>query len=136
MDESLRQIPEEASIEKAPSNIIEIVPEEEQKIPFHQQRMPAYQGKQFTEEELDSALYDMDPWITFERFDNDEALIADAAEAINSGKVISWFQGRSEFGQRALGSRSVHVRSKHFAFNFIPYVCTVCIHNPVYCVCF
>eukprot|EP01035_Chromulina_nebulosa_P027308 gene27308-35887_t len=111
VDESLKQskmeIPENAGVGKSSSNIIEISPEVEQKIPFHQQRMSAYQGKQFTVEELDTALYDMDPWITFERFDSDEELIADAAEALNSGKVISWFQGRSEFGQRALGSRSI-----------------------------
>ena len=111
-------IPEKANTEKSPSNIIEIVSEEEQKIPFHQQRMPAYQGKQFTEEELDTALYEMDPWITFERFDTEEALIADAAEAINTGKVISWFQGRSEFGQRALGSRLVHFYGNISCWNY------------------
>ena len=30
-----------------------------------------------------------------------------AAELIAAGKVIAWFQGRMEFGQRALGSRSI-----------------------------
>jgi len=29
------------------------------------------------------------------------------AEMINEGKVIGWFQGRMEFGPRALGSRSI-----------------------------
>jgi carbamoyltransferase len=29
------------------------------------------------------------------------------AEALSSGKVVGWFQGKSEFGPRALGSRSI-----------------------------
>ena len=34
------------------------------------------------------------PWIT-------------AAELLNKGKIIGWYQGRAEFGQRALGNRSI-----------------------------
>ncbi|MBK8659450.1 MAG: hypothetical protein IPN22_11425 [Bacteroidetes bacterium] len=30
-----------------------------------------------------------------------------AAELIAQGKVIGWFQGRMEFGPRALGNRSI-----------------------------
>ncbi|HMK38564.1 MAG TPA: carbamoyltransferase N-terminal domain-containing protein, partial [Bacteroidota bacterium] len=36
-----------------------------------------------------------------------EALIDEVAELIDSGKVIGWFQGRMEFGPRALGARSI-----------------------------
>jgi carbamoyltransferase len=32
---------------------------------------------------------------------------ADAAELIAAGKIIGWFQGRMEFGPRALGARSI-----------------------------
>lgn len=32
---------------------------------------------------------------------------ADAAELIASGRIVGWFQGGSEFGQRALGNRSI-----------------------------
>jgi carbamoyltransferase len=32
---------------------------------------------------------------------------ADAAKVLADGKVIGWFQGRSEFGPRALGNRSI-----------------------------
>jgi hypothetical protein len=38
---------------------------------------------------------------------DEDALIETAAETIADGRVIAWFQGRSEFGQRALGSRSL-----------------------------
>ncbi|CAM9592708.1 unnamed protein product, partial [Discosporangium mesarthrocarpum] len=31
----------------------------------------------------------------------------EVAEAISKGEVVAWFQGRSEFGPRALGSRSI-----------------------------
>lgn len=42
-----------------------------------------------------------------QRLDDELALIEDAATSLDEGKVIAWFQGRSEFGQRALGSRSI-----------------------------
>jgi carbamoyltransferase len=37
----------------------------------------------------------------------DEALVDAAAQALASEKVVGWFQGRMEFGPRALGGRSV-----------------------------
>jgi carbamoyltransferase len=43
----------------------------------------------------------------FERFDSDEALCNHVAGLIADGKVVGWFQGRMEFGPRALGSRSI-----------------------------
>ncbi len=38
---------------------------------------------------------------------NYQELIAKSAELLNQGKIIGWFQGRAEFGPRALGSRSI-----------------------------
>lgn len=38
---------------------------------------------------------------------NDEDLLIEVAKKINEGKVIGWFQGRMEFGPRALGNRSI-----------------------------
>ncbi|MBM4024834.1 MAG: carbamoyltransferase [Planctomycetes bacterium] len=38
---------------------------------------------------------------------DETALLAKVAELIEGGKVIGWFQGRMEFGPRALGSRSI-----------------------------
>ncbi|MGH9347565.1 MAG: carbamoyltransferase family protein [Vicinamibacterales bacterium] len=35
------------------------------------------------------------------------ALIAKSAELLSEGKIIGWFQGRMEFGPRALGARSI-----------------------------
>jgi carbamoyltransferase len=39
--------------------------------------------------------------------ENEEQLVIKVADLINEGKVIGWFQGRMEFGPRALGSRSI-----------------------------
>lgn len=38
---------------------------------------------------------------------NDDELCTKTAELINDGKVIGWYQGRMEFGPRALGNRSI-----------------------------
>ncbi|MGH7769053.1 MAG: carbamoyltransferase family protein [Candidatus Binatia bacterium] len=40
-------------------------------------------------------------------FLNDEALFRRVAEDLAAGKVVGWFQGRMEFGPRALGGRSI-----------------------------
>ena len=37
----------------------------------------------------------------------DDELVAETAEALADGKAIGWFQGRMEFGPRALGARSI-----------------------------
>ncbi len=37
----------------------------------------------------------------------DDALIDTAAEALAGGQAVGWFQGRMEFGPRALGNRSI-----------------------------
>ncbi|MFN8448128.1 MAG: carbamoyltransferase C-terminal domain-containing protein [Anaerolineae bacterium] len=38
---------------------------------------------------------------------DDDALVARAAELVSDGSVLGWFQGRMEWGPRALGSRSI-----------------------------
>jgi carbamoyltransferase len=41
------------------------------------------------------------------RFERTEELVAWTAEQIASGRVVGWFQGRMEWGARALGNRSI-----------------------------
>ncbi len=43
----------------------------------------------------------------YQRFDDIERLLDRATDTILKGKVIGWFQGRFEWGPRALGSRSI-----------------------------
>jgi carbamoyltransferase len=40
-------------------------------------------------------------------FDQEGDLLERVAEAISEGKVVGWFQGRMEYGPRALGARSI-----------------------------
>lgn len=44
-------------------------------------------------------------------------LIENAAQAIHDGRVVGWFQGRMEFGPRALGNRSMLARPTEARIN-------------------
>ena len=46
------------------------------------------------------------PGISYFKLD-DKHIIDKAAEFIAAGKIVAWFQGRMEFGARALGNRSI-----------------------------
>jgi carbamoyltransferase len=43
----------------------------------------------------------------YERIDEEATLIGRVVERLQEGKVVGWFQGRSEWGPRALGNRSI-----------------------------
>ena len=64
----------------------------------------AYNGPQYTDEEYAAALDAAG--LSFTRLDDDE-LFPLVAERIAAGDVVGWFQGRMEFGPRALGNRSI-----------------------------
>jgi carbamoyltransferase len=64
----------------------------------------AYTGPEYSDEEL-AAAFD-DAGLDARRLDDDE-LFAAVAERIAAGDVVGWFQGRMEFGPRALGHRSI-----------------------------
>lgn len=64
----------------------------------------SYLGPEFSPEEIQSYL-DSNK-IPYQRLDRD-ALNTRVAQAIADEKIIGWFDGRMEFGPRALGSRSI-----------------------------
>ena len=66
----------------------------------------AYTGPEFTNEEIQAELQISD--LRFETY-SDTELTARAAQDIADGLVVGWFQGRMEFGPRALGNRSIVV---------------------------
>jgi carbamoyltransferase len=66
----------------------------------------AYSGPGYSDEECAAAI--RAAGLESERHD-DEALFPLVAERIESGDVVGWFQGRMEFGPRALGNRSIVV---------------------------
>jgi carbamoyltransferase len=61
-------------------------------------------GTSYSDDEVEAAL--REEGAVFERLD-DRGLVERAAEALAGGHVVGWFQGRMEFGPRALGSRSI-----------------------------
>jgi carbamoyltransferase len=64
----------------------------------------AYAGPGYTDEECERAL--AVAGLQGDRLD-DDALFAHVAERVAAGDVVGWFQGRMEFGPRALGNRSI-----------------------------
>ena len=66
-------------------------------------------GPQFSHQEVQSAVEKFrgeDGEIQVQRLD-EEALIQTTARHIADGKILGWFQGRVEWGPRALGQRSI-----------------------------
>jgi carbamoyltransferase len=63
-------------------------------------------GKKYTDEDIHTALSN-DEKIEFKKYDNFEDLCEITASFLAENKIIGWFQNRSEFGPRALGSRSI-----------------------------
>ncbi|MBI2053855.1 MAG: hypothetical protein HYT36_00775, partial [Candidatus Staskawiczbacteria bacterium] len=66
----------------------------------------AYYGKSYSEGEIKKALQESNIQ-DFDYFNDEDKLIESVAENIEEGKVIGWFQGRFEWGPRALGNRSI-----------------------------
>lgn len=62
----------------------------------------AYYGPRFTDEEIKEALDACK--LNYSKLDNPSKK---AAELLNEGNIVGWFQGRLEFGARALGNRSI-----------------------------
>ncbi|GJM23702.1 MAG: hypothetical protein DHS20C16_01170 [Phycisphaerae bacterium] len=65
----------------------------------------AYWGPTFDDDSIRKALERSG--LSFTYHDREEALLEQTAAAIDDGKVIAWYQGRLEFGPRALGNRSL-----------------------------
>ena len=63
-----------------------------------------YWGKQAQDDDILSCLEKWQDIISFSKMDN---TCKQVAKLLADGKVIGWVQGRSEFGPRALGNRSI-----------------------------
>ncbi|HMO81783.1 MAG TPA: carbamoyltransferase [Pyrinomonadaceae bacterium] len=81
---------------------------------FNNQRTPsgcydsmhgAYLGPEFSDLEIRQVSRKYRA--VFEHFDSFSVLAEKTAEVLADGKVVGWFQGRMEFGPRALGNRSI-----------------------------
>jgi len=64
----------------------------------------SYLGPSFSNEEIRNRLTALKA--TFKKF-SEEKLLKITADELSKGKTIGWFQGKMEFGPRALGARSI-----------------------------
>ncbi|MDP6963467.1 MAG: carbamoyltransferase C-terminal domain-containing protein [Planctomycetota bacterium] len=78
--------PPDAKIERAPLN--------------------PYAGREYCDADTEEALSQWQDWVEEAELD-DFQLDEIVAQAIADGQVVAWFDGRSEFGPRALGNRSI-----------------------------
>ena len=66
----------------------------------------AYLGNEYCERRIEESLEDFELDGYAKRLAEDE-LVATVALALSENKIVGWFQGRMEFGPRALGNRSI-----------------------------
>lgn len=62
-------------------------------------------GAEFSDEQIEKTLLKNN--LKFKKTKNAKELVKQAAEYLAQDKIIAWFQGRAEFGPRALGGRSI-----------------------------
>ena len=72
--------------------------------PLKDEMQGSYLGPSFNDEEIEKTLNNLGA--TYEKF-TEENIIKVTAEELSKEKTIGWFQGRMEFGPRALGARSI-----------------------------
>lgn len=65
----------------------------------------SFLGPRFSDRDIEQALEACQ--LPNSKIDDEEALLKQVAEALAEGKVVGWFQGRMEYGPRALGARSI-----------------------------
>jgi carbamoyltransferase len=62
-------------------------------------------GPAFRHDEIEAVL--RREGLTYQKIDDEPELLRQVAAAVAEGAVVGWFQGRMEFGPRALGARSI-----------------------------
>ncbi|RXP46854.1 hypothetical protein EC396_13315 [Lutibacter sp. HS1-25] len=68
-------------------------------------KISPYLGNEFSNNEIKKYLIKNN--IDFEYFDKFEDVIKFTCDVLTKAKIVAWFQNRSEFGERALGNRSI-----------------------------
>ena len=64
----------------------------------------SYLGPKFNEKKIENSLNELKA--KFYKYD-EKHLLENVANELKNGKIVGWFQGRMEFGPRALGCRSI-----------------------------
>tara|TARA_Y100000310_G_scaffold19619_1_gene19224 strand:+ start:1224 stop:3062 length:1839 start_codon:yes stop_codon:yes gene_type:complete len=76
----------------------------ERPTPLKDEMKGSYLGPNFNNDEIQNALSNLGA--TFEKL-SEEELLKITAQELSNERTIGWFQGRMEFGPRALGARSI-----------------------------
>ncbi len=74
------------------------------KVNFNDDMQGSYLGPEYNQKEIEDQLNEIGAKY---KILNEEILIEKVAEDLSNGDAIGWFQGRMEFGPRALGARSI-----------------------------
>lgn len=69
-------------------------------------------GNEYSDDEIAEVLKSYDDQIEYQQYDDFEVLCDNVSQHLNQNRIIGWFQGRSEMGPRALGSRSILMNTK------------------------
>ncbi len=64
-----------------------------------------YWGESYSNDEIAQRLSEMG--VSYQQIDDEQQLLRQTAEALTRQEVVGWFQGRAEWGPRALGNRSI-----------------------------
>lgn len=67
-----------------------------------------YLGSDYNNDQIEKTIKEYR--LKFYKFKNKNELIEKTAKLLSEGNIIGWFQGKMEFGPRALGSRSILAR--------------------------
>jgi carbamoyltransferase len=65
----------------------------------------AFWGPEYSKDEIENVI--KAGKYSAKSFESDEDLVIEVAQLIKAGLVVGWYQGRSEWGPRALGHRSI-----------------------------
>ena len=71
----------------------------------------AYLGPSFSNRTIEHLLFRQG--VSYTHYENFTKLVEVTAQQLAEGKVVGWFQGRMEFGPRALGNRSILADARH-----------------------
>ncbi len=71
-----------------------------------QQIKGLYLGSAYSNESIEAVLLCY-PKLTYRKFSDESELLRSVAALLSKGKTVGWFWGRTEYGPRALGARSI-----------------------------
>jgi carbamoyltransferase len=77
----------------------------ERRVDGHDKQQASLLGPAYSNEQVRLFLDSVNA--KYHTYNDEEQLLDKVTDLINEGKVIGWFQGRMEFGPRALGNRSI-----------------------------